>query len=105
MLKSPKCPLPPPHPPPHLPQHPPPPPQMTESILKHNTIEVIMTFLKGLNDNDKKIFYTRFAKKFKNTDKLFEIIDNCKNLQEHKKLNINIKNTIIDYKEYMSAAS
>jgi hypothetical protein len=94
MLKSSKCLLP-----------PPPPPQMTESILKRNTIEVIMTFLKELNDNDKKIFYSRFAKKYKNTDKLLEIIENCKNLQEHKDVNSNIKNAIIDYMNYMSTST
>ena len=93
MLKSPKCLL------------PPPPPQMTEIILKRNTIEVIMTFLKALNDNDKKIFYSRFAKKYKNTDKLLEIIENCKNLQQHKDVNSNIKNAIIDYMDYMSASN
>ena len=93
MLKSPKCLL------------PPPPPQMTEIILKRNTIEVIMTFLKALNDNDKKIFYSRFAKKYKNTDKLLEIIENCKNLQQHKDVNSNIKNAIIDYMDYMSTSN
>jgi 5-methylcytosine-specific restriction endonuclease McrA len=84
-----------------IPKHPicqsPPPPRMTEKILKNNTLDVIMSFLKGLNENDKKVFYTKFAKKYKNTDKLLEIIENCKSLEEHKDININIKNMIEDY--------
>lgn len=84
---------------------PPPPPQMTEKILKNNTLEVIMSFLKGLNENDKKVFYTKFAKKYKNTDKLLETIENCKTLQEHKELNLNVKNMIEDYMRYILRAS
>jgi hypothetical protein len=34
---------------------PPPPPPMTHKILKNNTIENIMTFMKNTNNNDKKI--------------------------------------------------
>ena len=80
---------------------PPPPPPMTEKILKNNTLEVIMSFLKGLND--KKVFYTKFAKKYKNTDKLLETIENCKTLQEHKELNLNVKNMIEDYMIYIES--
>ena len=35
------------------PSHPP----MIHKILKNNTIENIITFMKNTNDNDKKIFY------------------------------------------------
>lgn len=34
----------------------PPPPPMTHKILKNNTIEHIMSFVKNTNDNDKKYF-------------------------------------------------
>ena len=51
---------------------------MTHKILKNNTIEHIMSFVKNTNDNDKKIFYSKFAKKYKNTDKLLEIIEKRK---------------------------
>ena len=84
---------------------PPPPPPMTEKILKNNTLDVIMSFLKGVNDNDKKVFYTKFAKKYKNTDKLLEIIENCKTLQEHKDINMNVKNMIEDYMIYIENVS
>jgi len=93
MLKAVKC-----------PHQPPPPPPMTEKILKNNTLEVIMSFLKGLNENEKKAFYSKFAKKYKNTDKLLEIIENCKTLQEHKDINGNIKNMMEDYMIYMENA-
>jgi 5-methylcytosine-specific restriction endonuclease McrA len=82
-------------------QRPPPPPPMTEKILKNNTLEVIMVFMKGLNENEKKAFYTKFAKIYKNTDKLLEIIENCKTLKEHKDINGNIKNMIEDYNIYI----
>lgn len=84
---------------------PPPPPPMTEKILKNNTLDVIMSFLKGVNESDKKIFYTKFAKKYKNTDKLLEIIENCKTLQEHKDINMNVKNMIEDYMIYIENVS
>jgi hypothetical protein len=77
---------------------------MSESILKRNTLEVITTFLKGLNDNDKKLFYNRFAKNYKNTAKLLEIIEKCKTIQEHKDVNSKIKNAIIDYMDYTNKA-
>ena len=60
----------------------PPPPPMTHKILKNNTIEIIMLFVKNTNDNDKKIFYSKFAKKYKNTDKLLEIIEKTKDVEE-----------------------
>lgn len=60
----------------------PPPPPMTHKILKNNTIEHIMSFVKNTNDNDKKIFYSKFAKKYKNTDKLLEIIEKTKDVEE-----------------------
>ena len=84
---------------------PPPPPPMTEKILKNNTLDVIMSFLKGLNENEKKAFYSKFAKKYKNTDKLLEIIENCKTLQEHKDINMNVKNMIEDYMIYIENVS
>jgi hypothetical protein len=78
---------------------PPPPPTMTHKILKNNTIENIMTFMKNTNDNDKKIFYSKFAKKYKNTDKLLEIIEKAQNLEELKVINIDIKSIIKDFNE------
>jgi len=59
-----------------------PPPPMTHKILKNNTIEHIMSFIKNTNDNDKKIFYSKFAKKYKSTDKLLEIIEKTKDMEE-----------------------
>ena len=58
------------------------PPPMTHKILKNNTIEHIMSFVRNTNDNDKKIFYSKFAKKYKNTDKLLEIIEKTKDVEE-----------------------
>ena len=60
----------------------PPPPPMTHKILKNNTIEHIMSFIKNTNDNDKKIFNSKFAKKYKSTDKLLEIIEKTKDMEE-----------------------
>ena len=60
----------------------PPPPPMTHKILKNNTIEHIMSFIKNTNDNDKKIFYSKFAKKYKSTDKLLEIIEKTNDMEE-----------------------
>ena len=59
-----------------------PPPPMTHKILKNNTIEHIMSFIKNTNDNDKKIFYSKFAKKYKSTGKLLEIIEKTKDMEE-----------------------
>jgi len=59
-----------------------PPPPMTHKILKNNTIEHIMSFIKNTNDNDKKIFYSKFAKKYKSTGKLLEIIEKTKDVEE-----------------------
>ena len=59
-----------------------PPPPMTHKILKNNTIEHIMSFVKNTNDNDKKIFYSKFAKKYKSTGKLLEIIEKTKDMEE-----------------------
>lgn len=78
---------------------PPPAPTMTHKILKNNTIENIMTFMKNTNDNDKKIFYSKFAKKYKNTDRLLEIIENANNLEELKVINLDIKSIIKDFNE------
>ena len=78
---------------------PPPPPPMTHKILKNNTIENIMTFMKNTNDNDKKIFYSKFAKKYKSTDKLLEIIEKAQNLEELKVINLDIKSIIKDFNE------
>ena len=58
------------------------PPPMTHKILKNNTIEHIMSFIKNTNDNDKKIFYSKFAKKYKSTGKLLEIIEKTKDVEE-----------------------
>lgn len=55
---------------------------MTHKILKNNTIEHIMSFIKNTNDNDKKIFYSKFAKKYKSTGKLLEIIEKTKDVEE-----------------------
>lgn len=78
---------------------PPPSPPMTHTILKNNTIENIMAFIKNTNDNDKKIFYYKFGKKYKSTDKLLEIIDKVQNLEELKVINLDIKSIIKDFNE------
>ena len=70
---------------------PPPPPPMTHKILKNNIIENIMTFMKNTNDNDKKIFYSKFAKKYGYKVRL--------NLEELKVINIDIKCIIKDFNE------
>jgi len=75
------------------------PPPMTYKILKNNTIEIIMSFVKNTNDNDKKIFYFKFAKKYKNTDKLLEIIEKTKDVEELKVINLDIKSIIKDFNE------
>lgn len=77
----------------------PPPPRMTYTILKNNTIDNIMLFVKNTNDNDKKIFYSKFAKKYKNTDKLLEIIEKTKDVEELKVINLDIKSIIKDFNE------
>jgi 5-methylcytosine-specific restriction endonuclease McrA len=75
------------------------PPPMTHKILKSKTIETIMSLMKNTNDNDKKIFYSNFAKKYKHTDRLLEIVEKAQNLEELKVINIDIKSIIKDFHE------
>ena len=75
------------------------PPQMTHKILKNNTIENIMSFIKNTNENDKQIFYSKFAIKYKSTDVLLEIVETAHNLEELKVINIDIKRIITDFYE------
>lgn len=77
----------------------PPPPPMTHKILKNNTVDVIMKFMKDTNDNDKKLFYSIFAKKYKNTDRLLEIVEKSQSLEDVKIINIDIKSIIKDFNE------
>ena len=58
-----------------------------------------MSVVKNTNDNDKKIFYSKFAKKYKSTDKLLEIIEKAQNLEELKVINLDIKSIIKDFNE------
>jgi 5-methylcytosine-specific restriction endonuclease McrA len=75
------------------------PPPMTHKILKSKTIETIMSLMKNTNDNDKKIFYSNFAKKYKHTDRLLEIVEKAQSLEELKVINIDIKSIIKDFHE------
>lgn len=77
----------------------PPPPPITHKILKNNTIDIILSVVKNTNDNDTKIFYSKFAKKYKNTDKLLEIIEKTKDVEELKVINLDIKSIIKDFNE------
>ena len=77
----------------------PPPLSMNHQILKKNTIDIIMLFVKNTNDNDKNIFYTKFAKKYKSADRLLEIIKKAPNLGELKVINRDIKSMIKDFNE------
>jgi hypothetical protein len=75
----------------------PPPPLMTEKILKNNTITIILEFINNKTDIEKKAFYKQYANKYKNTDKLLETIEKCKSLEEHKEVNLYLKNKMADF--------
>jgi hypothetical protein len=75
----------------------PPPPLMTDKILKNNTISIILAFINNKTDIEKKAFYKQYANKYKSTDKLLETIEKCKSLEEHKEVNLYLKDKMNDF--------
>lgn len=80
----------------------PPPPLMTDKILKNNTITIILAFINNKTDIEKKAFYKQYANKYKNTDKLLETIEKCKSLEEHREVNLYLKDKIADFEKVLN---
>jgi len=76
--------------------------EITYENLKNFMKYFITEYMKEINNNQIKIFYSNYAYKYKNTEKLLENIEKTENLLELKIIYIEIKYILIEFNKNKS---